>query len=170
MHFHNNILNITGSIKHATHFLSGCSKYSWPPMDLSYQHTWWNERDICEMQNCKSLGQRSRKPWSVIVLLMTFFYLINFVRWWKHRISDKRSVKIYRVPRPGFGKNLSEKSLRPPYFFRKKLLAPIFIFFLVKKVFAPLILSLRLFFFRKKSLRPPVVGPGPGTPWILNRP
>ena len=37
----------------------------------------------------------------------------------------KRPVKIYRVPRPGFGKNLPEKNLRPP-FFLKKFFAPLF--------------------------------------------
>ena len=28
----------------------------------------------------------------------------------------KRPVKIYRVPRPGFGKNLPEKKSWPPFF------------------------------------------------------
>ena len=35
---------------------------------------------------------------------------------------------------PGFGKNLSEKSLRPPFFSRKKVFAPLIF---SEKVFAP---------------------------------
>ena len=52
------------------------------------------------------------------------------------RIRSKGPVKIYRVPRPGFGKNLPEKSLSPPFFSCKKLFAPLF---LVVKIFKTLV-------------------------------
>ena len=36
---------------------------------------------------------------------------------WTHkkRRTGKEPVKIFRVPRPGFGKNLSEKKSSPPF-------------------------------------------------------
>ena len=56
------------------------------------------------------------------------------------------SVKIYRVLRPGFGKNLPEKSLRP-FFLVEKKSSPTY-FFLKKK-------SLRPFFLVEKKVLPP---------------
>ena len=35
-------------------------------------------------------------------------------------MRDKGPVKIYWVPRPGFGKNLPEKKSSPPLFFSEK--------------------------------------------------
>ena len=60
-------------------------------------------------------------------------------------ISHKGPVKFYQVPRPGFGKNLPEKCLRP-LFSRKKVFAPII--FSEKKSSPP-------FFELKKRLSPP---------------
>ena len=39
-------------------------------------------------------------------------------------LHGKGPVKIYRVPRPGFGKNLPEKKSSPPFFCSKKSLCP----------------------------------------------
>ena len=48
----------------------------------------------------------------------------------------KGPVKIYRVPRPGFGKNLPEKKYSPPFFSRKKKSSrPLFF---LKKCLSPL--------------------------------
>ena len=68
--------------------------------------------------------------------------------------EKKGPVKIYRVHRPGFGKNLSEtkfsplflmkKSLFPLICSEKKLFSPIFL--VEKKFFAP------LFFWKKKTI------------------
>ena len=61
-------------------------------------------------------------------------------------VYGKGPVKTYRVPRPGFEKNLPDKSLRPLFFSRKK------------KVFAPPFFSRKKssppIFSRKKSLPP----------------
>ena len=58
----------------------------------------------------------------------------------------KRPVKINRVPRPGFGEYLLEKSVGPPFFPRKKVFAPLF--FSSKNLVAP-------YFFSKKKSPPP---------------
>ena len=43
-----------------------------------------------------------------------------------NELAGKRPVKIYRVTRPGFGKNLPEKKVFAPFFSRKKVFAPLF--------------------------------------------
>ena len=68
-------------------------------------------------------------------------------RLWVHRsrqgeraeiITMPWPVKIYRLPRRGFGKNLPEKSLRPPFLVGKKSSPPLFF---LKKSLSPPFLS-----------------------------
>ena len=79
--------------------------------------------------------------WVVIIKFLTTVTITH----------SKGPVKIYRIPRPGFGKNL------PPFFSRKKIFAPLIFF---EKTLSPL-------FFSKKCLRPLSMVPAwvPGKFW-----
>ena len=75
------------------------------------------------------------------IFILSSFIFTQFYTTSKCCQPPKGPVKIYRLPRPGFVKNLPEKSL-PPFFYSNKAITPLFF---LKKAFVPFFYSKKVF-------------------------